>query len=200
MSRHEERIIGRAILWLGDNADLLPMLRGWDCVVTDPPYGMNKGAWDAEIPDWIPLVGPVPIAAFCGVIGMRDYPPAQWTGAWVRPASTQRIGALKGFNNWEPILFYNMPSLDNDVISCPNIHEDTGHPTTKPTPLMRRLVAKMPPGTVLDPFMGSGTTGIAAVEAGRQFIGIERDERYYEIACRRIEEAQRQGDFLVEAA
>lgn len=49
---------------------------------------------------------------------------------------------------------------------------------------------------MLDPFMGSGTTGVAAVQAGRRFIGIERDERYFEIACRRIEQAQKQGDMF----
>ena len=54
--------------------------------------------------------------------------------------------------------------------------------------------------TILDPFMGSGTTGVAAVQMGRKFIGIERDEKYFQIACKRIEDAQRQGDFFVESA
>jgi DNA modification methylase len=47
--------------------------------------------------------------------------------------------------------------------------------------------------TILDPFMGSGTTGVAAVQEGRKFIGIEIDEKYFDIACKRIEDAQRQG-------
>jgi site-specific DNA-methyltransferase (adenine-specific) len=51
---------------------------------------------------------------------------------------------------------------------------------------------------VLDPFSGSGTTGIAAVQSGRDFIGIEIDPEYFDIACRRIEEAQRQGDLFIE--
>jgi DNA modification methylase len=54
--------------------------------------------------------------------------------------------------------------------------------------------------TILDPFMGSGTTGVAAVQMGRSFIGIEREPKYFDIACKRIEDAQRQGDFFVEAA
>ena len=54
--------------------------------------------------------------------------------------------------------------------------------------------------TILDPFMGSGTTGVAAVQMGRDFIGIEREPRYFDIACKRIEDAQRQGDFFVSAA
>jgi site-specific DNA-methyltransferase (adenine-specific) len=53
--------------------------------------------------------------------------------------------------------------------------------------------------TILDPFMGSGTTGVAAVQMGRKFIGIERDERYFDIACKRIEDAQRQGDMFIQA-
>ena len=190
--------IGRATLYLGDCGDILPLQA--DVVITDPPYGMGKFDGDDKIPDWLPLIGSLPTATFCGVVGMRDYPTPDWIGAWVRLASTQRNGRLRGFNNWEPILFFNIAALDNDVIVCPNIHEETGHPTTKPTPLMTRLIAKMPKGTVLDPFMGSGTTGVAAVQMQRQFVGIERDPAYFSIACRRIEEAQRQGFLFGEVA
>ncbi len=198
----EPVIIGRAKMYLGDCREIIPTLPGMDAVVTDPPYGMGKGDWDDEIPDWLPLVAGIPTAAFCGVIGMRDYPTPDWVGAWVRIASVQRIGKLKGFNNWEPILFYNMKALDNDVISCPNIHDKTGHPTTKPTPLMLRLVAKMPGRSVLDPFAGSGTTGIAALRLGRDFIGIERDPEFFDIACRRLRAASGEdmGPLFGEAA
>ncbi len=54
--------------------------------------------------------------------------------------------------------------------------------------------------TVLDPFMGSGTTGVACAKLGRRFIGIEIDESYFDIACRRIEEAYRQPDMFIEPA
>ncbi|GMM93097.1 hypothetical protein MTsN3n11_13990 [Qipengyuania sp. MTN3-11] len=54
--------------------------------------------------------------------------------------------------------------------------------------------------TILDPFMGSGTTGVAAVQMGRDFIGIEREPKYFDIACNRIEQAQRQGDLFIEGA
>jgi len=76
------------------------------------------------------------------------------------------------------------------------------HPTQKPVKLMRWCIGCLPEPnqTILDPFMGSGTTGVAAVQMGRKFIGIEREERYFQIACRRIEDAQRQGDFFVESA
>ena len=73
------------------------------------------------------------------------------------------------------------------------------HPTQKPIALMKWCIDFLPDcQTILDPFMGSGTTGVAAVQMGRDFIGIEREERYFEIACRRIEEAQRQGDLFIE--
>ena len=69
------------------------------------------------------------------------------------------------------------------------------HPTEKPVNLMRVLIEKTP-GIILDPFMGSGTTGIACFELGREFIGIEMDEKYFDIACNRIEQAQRQGQLF----
>jgi len=75
-----------------------------------------------------------------------------------------------------------------------------GHPTEKPVPLMLYIVrlSVRKSGVVLDPFMGSGTTGVAAVQMGRKFIGIERDPKYFEIACQRIEEAYLQGDMFIE--
>jgi site-specific DNA-methyltransferase (adenine-specific) len=167
-----------------------------DAVVTDPPYGMGKGDWDKSIPEWLHLVKDIPTAVFCGVIGMRDYPTPDWIGAWVRAGSTQRNGKFRGFNNWEPILFYWIHRLDNDVISVPNYHEDTGHPTTKPLELMKKLISKMPAGTVLDPFMGSGTTGVACVQTGRSFIGCEIDAGYFEIARKRIAAAEAQPRLL----
>lgn len=75
------------------------------------------------------------------------------------------------------------------------------HPTQKPIALMKWCIGFFPKAdTILDPFMGSGTTGVAAVQMGRDFIGVEREERYFEIACRRIEQAQRQGDLFIEGA
>lgn len=76
------------------------------------------------------------------------------------------------------------------------------HPTQKPRQLMKWQVERITAfgSTVLDPFMGSGSTGVAALETGRNFIGIEREPKYFDIACKRIEDAQRQGDFFVEAA
>jgi site-specific DNA-methyltransferase (adenine-specific) len=76
------------------------------------------------------------------------------------------------------------------------------HPTQKPVGLVKAWVSDFTDEgeTILDPFMGSGTTGVAAVQMGRKFIGIEKDPHWFAVACRRIEEAQRQGDMFIEAA
>ena len=67
------------------------------------------------------------------------------------------------------------------------------HPTQKPVALMTWCLSQIPTGSVLDPYMGSGTTGVACTSLGRQFIGIEIDQTYFEVACQRIENAQRQA-------
>jgi site-specific DNA-methyltransferase (adenine-specific) len=75
------------------------------------------------------------------------------------------------------------------------------HPTQKPLKLMRWCIEQTRDAqTILDPFMGSGTTGVAAVQMGRKFIGIERDPGYFDIACRRIEQTQRQSDLFIGSA
>ena len=73
------------------------------------------------------------------------------------------------------------------------------HETQKPVALMEHYIGNSSEAgqIILDPFMGSGTTGVAAVQMGRRFIGIEREPKYFEIACRRIEDAQRQKDLFI---
>lgn len=96
----------------------------------------------------------------------------------------------------------------NRVVDCAprraiEANGSAAHPTQKPIPLMRWCIerAKVPPGgVILDPYMGSGSTGVAAVQMRHPFIGIEIEPRYFDIACRRIEEAQRQGDMFRDAA
>jgi site-specific DNA-methyltransferase (adenine-specific)/modification methylase len=105
-----------------------------------------------------------------------------------------------GFKNFLPVLFYGAyPDLHKGaryptVIASNETAEKNGHPVPKPIGWMSWLVnlTTREGETVLDPFMGSGTTGVAAVQLGRSFIGIEREPKYFEIACRRIEDAQRQ--------
>ena len=74
---------------------------------------------------------------------------------------------------------------------------DVAHPTVKPQAVMSKIICNVAGQVVLDPFMGSGSTGVACVNAGRSFIGIERHEPYFEIACERIRKAHAQSDMLV---
>ena len=72
------------------------------------------------------------------------------------------------------------------------------HPHEKPVALISALLAKCPGKTILDPFMGSGSTGAACVQSGRRFIGIEIEPKYFDIACKRIEAATKQPDLFIE--
>lgn len=118
-----------------------------------------------------------------------------------------------GFTGNHPILYYgNCPYLKNGMGGRPNsfysahpgMHvtgENTiDHPCPKPLAWMEWLVSRaspLPGEVILDPFMGSGTTGVACVKLGRKFIGIELDAHYFDIACRRVEQAYRQPDLFI---
>jgi site-specific DNA-methyltransferase (adenine-specific) len=129
---------------------------------------------------------------------------------WVKPDSAPRFngqGPARGFECFVTAWCagghkrWNAGGKRGVYTHCVNGPERHGaHPTEKPRRLMAEIIEDFTNAgqTILDPFMGSGTTGVAAVQMGRQFIGIERDRRYFDIACKRIEDAQRQGDFLLE--
>ena len=86
-----------------------------------------------------------------------------------------------------------------EFVKCPKGMDKT-HPCEKPVAVMEWCLGFLPNAeTILDPFMGSGTTGVACVKLGRKFTGIELDPDYFEIACKRIEEAYKQPDMFVEA-
>jgi site-specific DNA-methyltransferase (adenine-specific) len=152
------------------------------------------------------------VIAFClaeGVQAWRDC--LQSSGAkydtclaWVKPDATPRFngqGAARGFEcavtAWtgKGHKKWNAGGKRGVYTFCTNNPEREGtHPTEKPIGLMQELVSDYtnPQQTILDPFMGSGTTGVACVNLGRKFIGIELDPDYFEIACKRISEAYKQ--------
>jgi site-specific DNA-methyltransferase (adenine-specific) len=76
---------------------------------------------------------------------------------------------------------------------------ETAHPTQKPIALMHWCIERTTARTIVDPYAGSGTTGIAAIKLGRKFMGVEKDEQYFDVMCRRISEALRQPDLFIEA-
>jgi DNA modification methylase len=206
-------IIGNATLYLGDCRDILPSLPKVDAVITDPPYGINAArtrnsqkdgwvdygvdGWDLERPD--PAIFPMLLQAakvhivwggnyFTDLLpptmqwlvwdkGQRDFSLADCEFAW----SSQKRAAR--------IFEYSRGAA---------LQDGKEHPTQKPIALMEWCIeqAANKPQTILDPFMGSGTTGVACARMGLQFVGIERERKYFDIACRRIEDAQRQGRLI----
>ena len=144
---------------------------------------------------------------FPGTRNMQRYPTAKDIGGIICPNGGGH--SSWGFGCYHPVLFYgSSPHVGSrptaTVIYHPGMHvtgEAIGnnHPCPKPIAFMEWVlsIGSLPDETVLDPFMGSGTTGVACVKLGRRFIGIEINGQYFDIACRRIEEAYRQPDMFV---
>jgi DNA modification methylase len=203
-----------ATLYLGDCMDILPTLPKVDAVITDPPYGIAKtwkggfsakhgwgkagidadlrNDWDAEIPsdDLINLILSMGDQQIIWGGNYFNLPPSRCWFVWNKPE--------RGFTLAEAELAWT--NRDNVVRVFDGPRSDPGrqHPTQKPLSLMSWCVSKTKGSTILDPFMGSGTTGVAAIQMGRKFIGIEREPKYFDIACKRIEQASKQVDMFVE--
>ena len=151
---------------------------------------------------------------FSGVRRLHEYPPSRDLGGLVSPNGGGR--SPWGFGCLHPTLLYGTsPYLSAGMgsrptakaIYHPGMHvtlEAVGndHPCPKPIAFMEWAIetATLEGQTALDPFMGSGTTGVACARLGRRFIGIEIEPKYFDIACRRIEQAQRQGDMFIPPA
>jgi len=175
-----------------DCREILPTLEPVDLVLTDPPYGVEKDKWDTLIPpeQWLPtcinMAGCVLVTP--GIVKMWEYPPPAWVASY---AFTRGIKRAKGggFNAWEPVLIYGEARFPVDARTFPPIPDEplNGHATPKPMMPWRWIISACSTGgTILDPFMGSGTTLRAAKDLGRKAIGIEIEERYCEIAARRM--------------
>ena len=215
MSRIEQLAEG-VTLYCGDCQEILPTLGKVDAVVTDPPYGINKDGqkrskgghggrkayeflgWDAERPDQ-EIFSLLLSAGSQHVIWGGNYfadlfPP---TGKWLVWDKGQRINQSDGELAWTSsqgalrIFELNRVALMTD---------GAFHPTQKPIEVMRWSIQQLDnPKTILDPFMGSGSTGVAAAKLGLHFIGIEREPKYFDIACRRIQAALDAPDMFIES-
>ncbi len=130
-------------------------------------------------------------------------------GVWVKTNPMPQISADRPANGWDGIAYlyprgkrkeWNGGGCHGNWIGPVITNGD--HPTGKPLEMVSSWVQRFTVRgeTILDPFMGSGTTGVAAVQMGRSFIGIERESKYFDIACKRIEQAYAQGDFFVAKA
>lgn len=208
-------VIGDAVLYLGDCRDILPTLGEVDAVVTDPPYGMEfrsnsrtirHDAISNDAEEW-PLQFAMALNAahscyvFCRWDDLRRVVKPKSLVTWAK--NNWSMGDLEHEHarQTEVVLFYPGPShffptgRPSDVIVASRTGNNY-HPTEKPVNLMWAIV-RWTGGVVLDPFMGSGTTGVACAKLGRKFIGIELDERYFNIACDRIRKAYDQPDMFI---
>lgn len=215
-------------LYLGDCREILPTLGKVDALVTDPPYGIGAdevalsaalqrikadgkskagrgwkyygdSQWDRERPP--PSVFALMLeASKKHIIWGGNYftdilPP---TMQWLIWDKGQRDFSLADFE-----MAWSSQNSAARIINYPRakaLQDGKEHPTQKPVEVMEWCIQAlaMPVDTILDPFMGSGTTGVAAVNLGRRFIGIEIDPKYFDIACKRIQTALDAPDMFVE--
>ena len=194
--------IGACTLYLGDCRDILPLLPKVDLVLTDPPYGINYSAnphsqscvkhdrmdWDVSAPDDA-LIAMVISAGGGAIVWGGNYfatPKSQSFLVWdkMQPENfSMAMAEYAFFSDKKPAKIFRMhpASFQKE------------HPTQKPTELMEWCISQAKnPSTVADPFMGSGTTGVACANMGKTFYGIEREPKYFDIACKRIEQAYAQ--------
>ena len=208
----------KTTLYLGDCEEILPELPVVDALVTDPPYGIGEAsgknksrsrlakATDYGVKDWdnkrvkTDLMDRLIDRSRHQIIFGGNYYDLPATNCWF---IWDKMNGKSDFADFEMAwtnlkmacrkiewLWHGMLRKDN---------EKRFHPTQKPLGVMTWCINKLKDSDlILDPFMGSGTTGVAAVNLGRRFIGIEREEEYFEVALRRIEEAEKQGSLFSE--
>jgi site-specific DNA-methyltransferase (adenine-specific) len=221
LNSFRKEVIGDCTLYLGDCRDVLPLLPRVDACVTDPPYGISYSpaaggrGWskksfvgtDLVIGDDAPF-DPAPLLKFGTVI------------MWGANHYADKLPARDSWLIWDK----RCPGLVNDFADCEMAwlsvggparvfrhlwygafrasekHTQRVHPTQKPIEVMRWCLEQIPEAsTILDPYMGSGTTGVACVRLGKRFIGIEIDQGHFETACKRIRDAYAQPDLFIKS-
>lgn len=217
-----EHLAEGVTLYLGDCREILPTLGKVDAVVTDPPYGLDEsnrnkhlsrgklarpvdygdGQWD-EIRADQSIIDLCRATSRWQIIFGGNYFELPPTTCWL---VWDKLNGNNDFADCE-LAWTNLPQAVRRIQWLWNgmIRAEKGtreHPTQKPREVMKWCIEQLPleNGAILDPFMGSGTTGVAAVKMGRKFIGIEIEPKYFEIACKRISEALRQPDLFIEKA
>jgi site-specific DNA-methyltransferase (adenine-specific) len=218
-------IIGDATLYLGDCLDVLPTLGKVDAVITDPPYLISASGggiggqrqYLTDIRDHIDSGFDVSMLqtfknwfCFCGkpqllnLIGQAEKQGLRWQIlTWNKTNPTPLSN-----NNYLPDTEYMVHAFESHHYESKTRFivgqvERSGydHPTVKPQYVMQKAIksASHQGDTILDCFMGTGSTGVAAIQLGRKFIGIEREPKYFDIACKRIEQAAAQGQLFAPA-
>jgi len=208
--------IGDATLYLADCMEVLPTLDKVDAVITDPPYGINENSkkvasrgklaapkdygnfnWDKE-PASKEIIDLSRSKSECQAIFGGNYfelPPTSCWLVWDKLNGNNDFADCElAWTNWSKAV-RRLQWRWNGMIRQGN--EERYHPTQKPLGVMKWVIDLCPKAnSILDPFMGSGTTGVAAIQMGRKFIGIEREESYFNTACERIEQATKQSSLF----
>jgi len=207
---------GAIRLYCGDCLELLPTMEpgSVDCVVTDPPYGISYASnqvAETTTAEWMntEIAGDCDVSLRDAVLAgfknwvcfgsFRATPPDGFRGIviWDKgPASGMGDLSFPWKASFEPVYIAGEDwsgHRDEGVIKghwvVTRASMGRVHPNQKPVSLMRHFIAKAHGQTILDPFMGSGSTGVACVKTGRKFIGIEKEKRYFDIAVKRIKDA-----------
>lgn len=213
-------VIGDARLYLGDYRDFIGEIGCYEATVTDPPYGIGfKYGSHIDSPDaYVDLISPLRGSR----LALLQYPEEMMRLvvpvlgapdeclAWCYPSNVARQFRLWGL--WglaayfedvrQPVRNPEAAKVKSDTAASydwweqPQVKntsaEKTAHPCQIPVSNMERVIRLTRALTVADPFLGSGTCGVAAVRVGCEFMGVEKDPRYFDIACKRIEQAYAQ--------
>lgn len=212
MSRIET--IGDATLYLGDCREILSSLPKVDAIVTDPPYGIayrngpitkksistvGKRNTDGIRGDDKPFdPSPWLNLAPCCFTGAQHFAHALFGGSfhvWNKRGPYDPLDQGDGDLIWFSGKKKALRIVDLVWRGICRSTENTSpieHPMQKPIALMTWCLDRMDGNTILDPYMGSGTTGVAAMKRGRRFVGIEIELKYFDIACRRIQQEHSQ--------
>ena len=212
-------IIGDCTIYCGDSKDIVPKLENIDAVVTAPPYGINENnkknlsrekkakprdygefIWDNSRVDQN-IIDLIRQKSCYQIIFGGNYYELPSTSCWL---VWDKQNGNNDFADCE-LAWTNLKTAVRRIYWRWNGmirrgDDERVHPTQKPLGVMRWCIEKLPKdaNTILDPFMGSGTTGVACAMMGRKFIGVELDQKYFDIACKRIEKAYNQLDLFVE--
>lgn len=215
----KEELAEGVTLYQADMLELLPTLGEFDACVTDPPYGIGENHkkvasrvnmatpkdygefyWDAQ------PASKHQIELFCKASSWQivfggnyfDFPPTSCWLVWDKQNGESDFADCElAWTNMRKAVRRIYWRWNGMIRKGDDIRE---HPTQKPTGVMEWCIDQLPDDvlTIVDPFMGSGTTGVAAIKKGKQFTGIEREASYFDIACRRISEALKQPDLLID--
>jgi site-specific DNA-methyltransferase (adenine-specific) len=213
INQHEEHEVkpyydeGGITIYHGDCREVLPTLGKVDAVFADPPYGVDieYGESFDDTPEYVDqlVLEVLPtlrsmariVAVTPGTVNIWRYPPTPSVLAWAHTVNVSDrrknpVARLMKQRSWQPILVYGdrFAVLRADLYAAPTVRDTANHPCPKPMHFARWIVQRISDGseTVLDPFMGSGTTLRAAKDLGRRAIGIEIEEKYCEIAATRL--------------